>query len=143
MVISMIATLLKRLGAVCLAFVIFWHVTHASAPRRSRAIVHVSQPGVMVIVDHANYRIRSIAESPVICELEPGDHRAQVWRDGVMVGEEHFTVEPGKDLVLPPFDGRGAETAVAGARPVATADSISPAGLAAHIQLSEPTAAAN
>src|SRR6516164_11683346 len=108
--ISLIATLLKRLGAVCLAFVIFWHITHHVPPRRGKAIVHVSQADVVLIVDQSNYRVPTSAESPIVCYLEPGKHKAQVWRHGVLLGEEHFTVEPGRERVIPAFDRPDADT---------------------------------
>jgi hypothetical protein len=141
--ISLIATLLKRLGAICLALVIFWHVTQHAAPRRGKAIVHVSQSDVVVFVDHQNYHISNYAESPVVCDLEPGDHQAQVWRHGILIGEERFTVEAGEEVVVPPFDRAGPDIDPALDRPVPTAERIRPAGLAARIREPEPTVVPN
>jgi hypothetical protein len=141
--ISLVATLLKRLGAVCLAFVIFWHVTHHVPPRRGKAIVHVSQGDVVVIVDQMFCRVPTFAESPIVCYLEPGKHKAQVWRHGVMLGEEHFTVEPGKDLVIPAFDRPDADTDATNDRSVAAAEPISSAGLTARIRQPVATAIPN
>ncbi len=45
----------------------------------------------------------------MVCSLDPGDHFVKVVWDGVILGEERFTVEPGGEVVLGPFD-----------RPVAT-----------------------
>jgi hypothetical protein len=141
--ISLIATLLKRLGAVCLAFVIFWHVTHHAPPRRGKAIVHVSQGDVVVIVDQLNYRVPTSSESPIVCYLEPGPHKAQVWRHGRLLGETHFAVGPGEDRVIPAFDRPDADTDAANDRPVAAAEPISPAGLTARIRQPMATAIPN
>jgi hypothetical protein len=140
MVISLIASLLKRLGAVCLAFVIIWHVTQHAAPRLGKAIVHVSQSDVVVIVDQRDYSVRTFAESPVICELEPGDHTVQVWRRGVLLGEEHFTVESGKETVVAPFDRPHSDTHAATDPTVPTAQPNSGPSLAVRIR--RPTATA-
>ena len=75
--ISLIATLARRLGAVCLALVIFWLVARHAGPQRGTAIVHVLQPNVVVAVDDRSYLVESIAQSPVVCDLEPGPHRGE------------------------------------------------------------------
>jgi hypothetical protein len=101
--ISLIVTLVKRLGMAFLAFVILWHVAQHAGQRRGRAIVHVSQPDVMVDVDDRSFHVGSLTESPVVCDLEPGPHRAEVWRNGRMVGEQRFAVEAGQDIVVYPI----------------------------------------
>ncbi len=100
--ISLIATLVKRLGAVCLTFVILWHVAQHTGLRRGTVVVHVTQQDVMVDVDEQRYHVGSIVQSPLVCELEPGHHVAEVWRSGVLLGEESFTIEPGKDVIICP-----------------------------------------
>jgi hypothetical protein len=143
--ISMIATLLKRAVAVCLAFVIFWHVTPHAAPRRGKAIVHLSQPDVLVFVDHVEYHVRSVADSPIVCDLEPGDHRLQVWRHGALLDEERFVVESGKDVVVSALAHAdvATENATASRRPESAAEAIRPAGLAARIPQPQPTSVPN
>jgi len=134
MTISLIATLLKRLGAVCLAFLIFWHASHHASPWRGKAIVHVSEVGhVLVAVDQKLYRVDSLADAPVICDLEPGPHVAQVWLRGVLRGEEHFTIEPGKEVVIAPFDHPAIEGAPNSDRPEPAAQMAPGAGLAVRI----------
>jgi hypothetical protein len=102
--ISLIAVLVKRLGAACLTFVILWHVTQHAGSRRGKAIVHVYQPGIMVQVDQQTYHVGAIAESPVVCELEPGPHTVALWRSETLVGVESFAVEPGEEVVLCPHE---------------------------------------
>jgi hypothetical protein len=100
MVISLIATLVKRLGAICLAFVIFWHVAQHAGPRRGKAIVHVSRSDVVVAVDHRDYRVESTAQSPLVCDLEPGEHVAQIRHGEALLDEQTFTIKPGEEAII-------------------------------------------
>ncbi len=136
--ISLIATLVKRLGAVCLAFVILWHVAQHAGPRRGKAIVHVLRPDVVVVVDHREYRVESIAESPVVCELEPGEHVAQVRHGAALLDEQSFTIEPGKDVIVCLPDGRPAHARIATARPASTTSPIPASGLAIDTRRPSP-----
>ncbi len=140
MVISLIATTVKRLGAVCLALVIFWHVAQHAGPQAGEAIVHVARPGVIVSVDTRSYRIDSIEDSPVVCELTPGTHTVKVLRDDLLLGEEDFTVEAGKQVVLYPIARPRAAPALASSGPesVSASESARRVGLAVHIP--KPTA---
>jgi hypothetical protein len=135
MVISLIATTVKRLGAVCLAFVVLWHVARHAGPQACEAIVHVARPGVIVSVDTRSYRVDSIEDSPVVCELTPGTHTVKVQRDELLLGEEDFTVEAGKQVVLYPIARRMAAPAVASSGPesVSASESARPVGLAVRI----------
>lgn len=145
MLMSLIATLVKRLGAFCLVFVIAWHVTHHAGPRQGKAIVQVSRTDhVVVSVDNRLYRIDSGAQVPLVCRLDPGEHYAQVWQWGKMRGEVHFRVEPGREIVIPPFDRPEPD-----ARPADASSSISASGRATADGLlarhgpAEPTSARN
>ncbi len=100
--ISLIATLIKRLAAVCLASVVVWHVAQHAGRKQGRAIVHVSQPDVMVEVDDRTFHVGSLKHSPVICDLDPGPHRAEGWRNGRLIGERRFEVEAGREVVVRP-----------------------------------------
>ena len=138
MAISMIATLLKRLGAVCLVFVIFWHITQQAAPRRGKAIVHLADADdVMVAIDQRNYRVESAAETPLVSDLEPGAHTARVWQHGVLLGVKHFTIQPGKQVVIAPFTRRPVGGASGSSR--AAAEKTGAAELAVRIGRSAPT----
>jgi hypothetical protein len=103
MVISLIATTLKRLGAICLAFVLLWHLARHSDVEMGKAIVHAPRAGLLVSIDNRTYRINSLADSPVVCELSPGVHMVQVRRDELLLGEEDFTVAPGRDVAVFPL----------------------------------------
>ncbi len=136
--ISLIATLARRLGAVCLALVIFWLVARHAGPQRGTAIVHVLQPNVVVSVDGESYPVDSIAQSPIVCDLEPGHHVVKVRHGRMLLGEEEFTVEAGQEVVLCPFhDPENPEVVGAGERGLAPEAT----GLAVHTR--RPPAAHN
>jgi hypothetical protein len=139
--IGPIATLVKRLGAACLTFVILWHVTEHAGPTRGRAIVHVNQPNVMVIVDQQSYHVGLLTPLPMVCDLKPGPHVAQVWRSGKLVGEESFNIEPGREVVVFPCEVP-ASVGGEGRRPQPARD-VNPASLAVHSRRPEPDHARN
>ena len=141
--ISLVATLVKRLGAVCLAFVILWHVAQHAGPRRGKAIVHVTRPDVAVVVDQREYRLESIAQSPVVCELEPGEHVARIWHGEAILDEQTFTIEPGKAEIVCLSDHKPARTNIAKARPAPAAEPIRSADLAIDTRRTRPNHAHN
>jgi hypothetical protein len=141
--ISLIATLMKRLGAVCLAFVILWHVSQHAGPRRGKAIVHVTRPDVEVVVDHLEYRLESIAQSPLVCELEPGEHEAQIRHGEHLLDQQTFTIEPGKEAVVCLSDHKPARTDTAKARPAPAAEPIRSTDLAIDTRRPRPNHAQN
>jgi hypothetical protein len=135
MVISFIATWFKRLGAICLAFVILWHLTAHGAPTRGKVMVHLkSADKALVLIDQRSYPVESGAQAPVVCDLAPGRHVAQVWRHGFLEGEEAFMVEPGRVAIIGPLDRRVIRRRAAAADVVSPARRSGPAGLAAHLQ---------
>ena len=135
MVISFIATWFKRLGAVCLVFVVFWHLTSRDAPRRGKAMVHLALADhAMVWIDRQLYRIDSSKDTPVVCDLAPGRHVAQAWRNGFMEGEEAFTVEPGRVAIVGPIDHATVKAQIAKARAAEQAGGSGTAGVTAPIR---------
>jgi hypothetical protein len=129
--ISLIAVLWKRLGSACVVCVVLWHVAHHGGPQRGKAIVHIAQPEVIVTLDGQRYPVGSIGESPLVCELEPGLHKVEVWKRGVLTDEESFTIEPGQDVVLSP-GAHSTGVRLTGGRQAGTTKLITPEGLAAH-----------
>jgi hypothetical protein len=126
----------KYLAAACLALVVFWQVAQHAGPRRGTAIVHVSQPDTIVIIDDQRYRVESLTDSPVVCELEPGIHVAQVRRDGRVLGSESFKVESGTDVVIYPFSRPALATEAVENQPMPKV--MSPTGLAIHARRPAP-----
>lgn len=144
MVISIIATWSKRLVTICVVCVILWHLTPHAAPRPGKAMVHVARTGgVVVRIDGQFFRVQSPTDTPVVCELAPGTHVAQVWRHGFLEGEEKFTVAPGRNVVIGPIDRPAFKAETAGAGPAPAPGEIGPDGLAARIRRPLATAVTN
>lgn len=102
MVLSLIATMAKRVGMVCVVCLITWHLIHNQSSN-GKAIVHVPKAGVVVSIDNLRFPVLSMADAPVICELAPGSHRVKIHHGTLTLGDERFLVEPGKDAVLWPY----------------------------------------
>jgi hypothetical protein len=128
--LSWIAALVKGVGAVCLTFVVLWHVVPHAGPRRGKAIVHVPQTGVILEVDDLSYHVGPREESPVVCEVEPGRHLAIIRESGRLLWAESFVVEAGEEVVLR-ADYHLAGAAAKGQRPL-PAQEVKPASLAVH-----------
>lgn len=139
MLIGLVATWLKRLGFVCLAFVILWHLTHLGVPRRGRAKVHVKWPGdVVVKIDQRDYAVRSATDTPVECDLDPGPHVVQVWRGGHLKGQESFVVGSGRTAVIGPLERSSTRVRRASVSKAPNLGFAPGEGLAARIRTTEP-----
>lgn len=103
MVISLIATIAKRLGALCVAFVIFWHLFQFIGPREATVVVRVPEPGVVVTIDHRSYPATTASESTVVSQLQPGRHLLEMTNGELVLVDEPFDVQPGQDMVLDPM----------------------------------------
>jgi len=90
----------KGMGAVGLGGVILWQVVVHSGPQNGVAYVHVSTPDVDVLVDDVEYHIETLWETPIVCELSPGQNRLRMRRSGQIVYEEKFTIGIGQEAVL-------------------------------------------
>jgi hypothetical protein len=62
--------------------------------------VHVERGCGDLNVDDATYHIKSLWETPVVCNLELGRHVVTLSRDGRIVYEEKFSLDAGEELVL-------------------------------------------
>lgn len=101
---SLALTLGKRVGTFVLGTIVLWQVAEHSGPPRGRAIVHVPVPRVDVVVDQSVYHVEDLHQTPIICDLRPGNHRARMSRDGVVLYEEEFNVRPGEETILSAWD---------------------------------------
>ena len=97
--------LAKRVGALLLGAVILWEVSVHCGATQGRAIVHVSTPKVEVAVDGARYRIETLWDTPIVCDLRPGRHTVRMFRSGQVVYQEEFTIAAGQELILTAWDG--------------------------------------
>jgi len=136
MVISLIATTVKRLGVICLALVLLWHLARLSGAEVGKAIVYAPRAGVLVSIDNRTYPIASLADSPVVCELSPGVHLVQVRRNELLLGEEDFIVEPGKAVSVFPLHHPVAVPAAASSQGESppSSQSARPEGLAVRMR---------
>ncbi len=106
MILNLIATLVKRLGLVCVVALIGWHSVRHESPAKGKAIVHVPEAGVLVAIDDRKYLVHSMSESPVVCELNPGTHRVEINHGPLVLGVQHFEIESGKESILRPSPRR-------------------------------------
>jgi hypothetical protein len=90
----------KGFGALALGGAILWQVHDHCGSMKGVAYVHVATPGVDVTVDGRAYRIETLWETPIVCELRPGRHLLRMLRSGRVLFEEEFTLDPGQEVVL-------------------------------------------
>jgi hypothetical protein len=94
----------KPVGALLLGGVILWQVAGHAGPPNGRVLVHASTTPVDIVVDDHIYRVEDLDHSPVVCELRPGPHTAQMVRDGQVLYREEFSVKAGEEVVLVAWD---------------------------------------
>ncbi len=90
----------RWVGSLLLGGAILWQVAEHSGSTKGCAIVHVPKVGVEVEVDQTRYRIETLWETPVVCELTPGRHTLRMIRDGRVVCEEEFAVGRGEEIIV-------------------------------------------
>ena len=102
---SLILSSAKWVGMLLLGGGILWQVAEHRGSTRPRLILHVACPHVDVTVDDATYRVETIWETPLVCELEPGRHTVRMLQEGRVLYEEPFTLAPSEEVVLSAWDG--------------------------------------
>jgi hypothetical protein len=100
----MLLSAAKRVGALVLGGVFVWQVAENSGLRKGEAIVHVTESGVDVTIDDSEYRVETVTDSPIVCDLTAGRHTLRMARDGRVLYEESFTVPTNNDVVLTAWD---------------------------------------
>ncbi len=91
---------IKGLGALALGGAIIWQVHDHCGVVKCVAYVHVVPPAVDVTVDGQTYRVETLWDSPIVCELRPGRHLLRMLRSGRVLFEQEFTLDPGQEVVL-------------------------------------------
>ncbi len=95
----------NRVGALLLGGFFLWQVIEHAGPFKGEAIVHVSERNVDVMIDQWNYRVGTKKnETPITCELSPGWHSLTMRREGKILYEERFSLQPGEEVVLTAWD---------------------------------------
>jgi hypothetical protein len=90
----------KTFAALVLGGVFLWQVGAHSGPPNGIAYVHVTTPEVDVMVDDETYHVKTLWDSPIVCELRPGKHVLRMTRNGQTLYEEEFTVKASNEVVL-------------------------------------------
>jgi hypothetical protein len=91
---------IRAIAGLALAAVVLSQVAAHSGPPNGTAYVHVSSPEVEVILGGRAYQVRSLWDSPIVCELRPGTHTLKMSRNGITLHEEEFTIRAGDEVVL-------------------------------------------
>jgi hypothetical protein len=94
----------KRVGGLLLGSLVLWQVAEHAGPSNGRAIVHLSTTPANLTVDDALYHVESLEQTPIVCELKPGRHKARMLRDEQVVYEEEFTIVAGEEVILSAWD---------------------------------------
>jgi hypothetical protein len=92
--------LLWCLGMCGLAAVILWQVVESCGARYGQAIVHVSEPGTLIMVDDVTQSVNAWHGAPFVFDILPGKHRALLLRKGVIIDDQTFETSQGGDFVL-------------------------------------------
>jgi hypothetical protein len=101
---SFILSMARPVGSLLIGGVILWQVAEHSGSTKGRAIVHVATTGVEITVDDAHYRVETIWETPIVCELTPGRHTVRMLRGDRVLYNEEFTVYRGEEIILSAWD---------------------------------------
>jgi hypothetical protein len=60
---------------------------------------------VDVTVDDQRYRVETMWERPIVCELPAGRHLLRMLRSGRVLFEQEFTLDAGQEVVLTAWEG--------------------------------------
>jgi hypothetical protein len=97
---SLLWAISKAVGAILLGGAVLWQVALYCGPPNATVCVHVAQGYGDLTIDDATYHVRTMWETPVVRELQPGRHVLRMSRDERQVFEQVFSIAPGEELVL-------------------------------------------
>jgi hypothetical protein len=103
-ILGVLTGMAKGLAGMTLSAAVLWQVAEHSVPDMSELVVHVSELGVDVTVDHLGFRVDDYRDMPVVCSVRAGKHLLRMYREGKVIYEEEFTVRRGQDRVLAAWD---------------------------------------
>jgi hypothetical protein len=110
---SIMFAIIKGATWLGLGGAILWQVALHSGPLNGIAYIHIPKPNVEITVDDAKYRIETLWDSPLVCELRPGTHVLRMSRSGQVVFEQEFSLDRGKEIVLTAWEEQPSETPAA------------------------------
>jgi hypothetical protein len=104
-----ISSILKYATALAVSATVLWEVARHADSRGGQAVVHVMEGDVDLRIGDWECRVDSPTNTPITCELRPGQHTIQMFRSGVALYQEEFNVVPGEDIVLTAWDVKRVE----------------------------------
>jgi hypothetical protein len=110
---SIIFAMIKGAAWLGLAGGILWQVALHSGTPNGIAYIHVPTPSVDITVDDAKYHVETLWDSPIVCELRPGNHVLRMSRSGELLFEQEFSLDRGKEIVLTAWEEHRSETPAA------------------------------
>jgi hypothetical protein len=97
----------KMIGSLLLGGVILTQVASRVGPHHGRATVHVMTAPVNVLIDDSAFRVDSVFEPAIACELRPGRHSLRMIQDGRVLFLEEFAIAADQDIILVCTDQSG------------------------------------
>jgi hypothetical protein len=96
----MAGTILGKLGGCLLGGALLSLVAMLSGPRTGTAIVHVTEPGVVVSVGGQTFHVGDDPYTPLVCDLPAGEHRLTMTRGAALLYGETFSLRGGEERIL-------------------------------------------
>jgi hypothetical protein len=97
---ALVEAVVKSAGSCLLGGAVLWWVAVNVGPRTGTAVVHVTEPGVVVAVGDQTRRVGVVNGEPLVIELEAGEHWLRMRRGPVLLYEERFRLPAGEEVVL-------------------------------------------
>ena len=101
---SLLTGLAKCLGALLLALVVLWPTVKDVGTEDSEVVVQVMEKHVQILIDDQIYWVDEENERPIVCQIQPGRHVMRVLRQGNLIQEVEFSLQPGQQGVLTAWD---------------------------------------
>jgi hypothetical protein len=121
-----LAKLLQWTAAGLLGVAVTWWVVEHAGDNTGMAVVHMTEPGVDVVVGDQTFRAEECPRSPLVCELPAGRHELRVSRGDRLLRRKVFTLGRGEQVVLTAWVPHRA-------RPLPRAQSLPPGTPKAHL----------
>ena len=83
---------------------ILWQVAEHAGRADGEAVIHVCEPGAIVLVDGYEYPAIPRPGDPIVYPLRPGSHTLSMTREDRVLYQETFTLDPGETIVLTAHD---------------------------------------
>jgi hypothetical protein len=94
----------KTVSAVVVGGAILWEVVLHCGPPSGTVYVHVAHGYGDLTVDDATYHVKTLWETPIVRNVQPGRHIVRMSLDGRLVFEQEFSIGAGEEIVLTAWD---------------------------------------